>query len=110
MKKMLGMLGMLGVIAAILFALLQHFGIFATPDILKIVLAAIGVYLGFTAVMGRETTEFMVAALILAAGTTALAILPFVGKLLQTVFGHLTILVAPAALVVAFKVIYAKLK
>ena len=54
MKKMLGYVGMGAVLAAVLLALLSHFGIWATPDFMKVALAIAGVYIGFINISKAE--------------------------------------------------------
>ena len=71
------------------------------------ILIVLGLVIGFLNVTERESTPFLVAAIALVITTGALSGLgEFLGGILTAILRYVTILVAPAAIVVAFKQIW----
>lgn len=85
-------------------------GLIAIPNA-ALILAILGLIVGFLNITVRETTEFLVASIALillgAAGLSAIAI---VGPIIAAILANIAAFVAPAALVVAIKAIYALAK
>jgi|GEM_PF-5995387 len=78
-------------------------------NIVTTVLVVFGVFLGLMNIKKGESVPFMVAALVIAGGATALSVLPYVGEWVQIIFGRIAALVIPAAIIVAIAVAYQKL-
>lgn len=72
------------------------------------VVPVIGAFLGFYAI--RDTKAFLLAGLALLGAKWGLSHLPVLGNLVQDFAQNLTILVAPAMLIVAIRSIYHELK
>lgn len=107
MAKKVGELAFLGGAAiAILAALLPLEGYLGNVRLLLVVL---GLAVGLLNVTGRESTDFLIAAVALltanAAGET-LKMIPWVGAFLQNAVGNLGVFVVPAAVIVALKAVY----
>ncbi len=91
-----------GVTIAILAGLLN-----LTSGAAILVLVILGLIVGFLNITQEETVGFLVAAIaLIVAGTAKLSVIPVVGALLQAVLSNITVLVAPAAIVVGLKEVY----
>lgn len=91
-----------GVGVAILAGLLN-----LTGGVAILILVFLGLIVGFLNITQKETTAFLVAAIaLMAAGTANISVIPVVGELLQAVLSNITVLVAPAAIVVGLKEVY----
>jgi hypothetical protein len=96
-------------LAGVLIAVIA--GLFA--DILKVetatlILAVLGLVIGFLNVTAKEVTEFLIAAIaLLLAGVAnvSVSLIPYVGTYLQAILVNLTTFSAFAAVVVAIKAI-----
>ena len=96
-----------GVLIAVLAALIKDF---LPEDTTTLILVLLGLIVGFLNVNAKETVEFLVAAIALmaaGAGAANLAIIPGIGTYLAGILKFILAFVAPAAVVVAFKAIYA---
>lgn len=71
-----------------------------------VVMIILGLFIGAINITAKEDTLFLLASITLIFATNSLFLLPWVGDLLQKVFGYLVYLVAPAATLVAFGVFY----
>ena len=72
------------------------------------VLIILGLIVGFMNITAKETTEFLVATIaLMAVGTGGLSAIPSAGAILTAILKNLVVFVAPAALIVALKAIYA---
>ncbi len=92
-----------GVVVAILAGLAS-----LTGDLPVLVLVLLGLVVGILNISVKETTDFLVAAVaLIVAGTANISVIPMVGALLQAVLGNITVFVAPAAIVIALKDVYA---
>ena len=88
----------LAIVAGILF-------MGADPTITTI-LVILGLIVGFLNVKAKETTEFLVVAVVLVvAGGANLGIIPVIGSYLQSIVAYIVVFVAPAAIVVALKAV-----
>lgn len=77
--------------------------------IVTTILVVFGIILGLFNIKQKESVPFMVAALVIAGGATALAVLPYVGECVQILFSRIATLVIPAAIIVAIAVAYQKI-
>ncbi len=95
-----------GVLIAFLAALMQNV---IPVDTTAIILVVLGIIVGFMNITAKETDEFLIAAIALMVAGALPAISTISGDLgiyLNAILGNITIFVAPAVLVVAFKTIY----
>ncbi|MEE8522552.1 MAG: hypothetical protein V3T72_01370, partial [Thermoanaerobaculia bacterium] len=88
-----------GVVIAVLAA-------FVTFDWVWILLAILGLVVGFLNVSAAESRGFLIAAIGLLMSTTALQGLPTIGELLTTILSNLAAFISPALLVVALKSLF----
>lgn len=88
-----------GVVIAVLAA-------FVTFDWVWILLAVLGLVVGFLNVSAAEGRGFVIAAIGLLMSTTALQGLPAIGELLTTILSNLAAFISPALLVVALKSLF----
>lgn len=105
MEKMIGkwafIIGVLLAIVAGIIPALQT----ATVGWAFIVL---GLVIGFLNVTEKETTEFLIAAIaLMTIGAAGLAALNYIGGYITAILANIVTIVAPAALVVAIKSVYA---
>ena len=89
-------------------------GLFAEASgVLVTVLVILGLIVGFLNISDKEVNRFLVASIALILSGLAgdfLAMVPAIGDLLQRIVSNFMILVAPAAIVVSVKAIYALAK
>ena len=98
----------LGVLIAIIAGLAAGSIDAATQGYLAIVLVILGLVVGFLNIGAKEVTDFLIAAIALVAvGAANLATIPWIGGYLASMVLYIAAFVAPAALVVALKAIYA---
>lgn len=71
------------------------------------VLAVLGIIVGLLNISLREEVPFLVASLVLIVAASSLTVLPFIGEWLGKILSYLIAFVAPAAIIVALKEIYA---
>jgi hypothetical protein len=71
------------------------------------ILAVLGIIVGLLNISLREEVPFLVAALVLIVAANSLAVLPFIGEWLGKILNYVVAFVAPAAVIVALKEIYA---
>ena len=76
---------------------------------IALALVVLGLAVGFLNVTAAESTPFLVAAIALGmgSGVVSMGVIPYIGPYLQGIFTLVSVFVAPAALVVAIKTIYA---
>jgi len=114
MAKSMGTKVAAGVILlALLFGILEAVGVIdvtAYVGVVSVILVIGGLAIGIMNIKGAESVPFMVAALVVAGGATALAVLPLVGDAVQIIFTRLALVVIPAAVVVALMTIHKKIK
>jgi len=71
-------------------------------------LIVLGLVIGFLNVTEKETTAFLIAAIaLMTVGAAGLAALGYIGGYVQAILANIVTIVAPAALVVAIKSVYA---
>ena len=92
----------IGILLAIIAGLVPAW---QTPTITWI-LVVIGLVVGLLNIQAKETTEFLVAAITLLIVGSAGAI-PALGVIVLSILANIVAIVAPAALIVALKAIYA---
>ncbi|MBN2095194.1 MAG: hypothetical protein JW727_04045 [Candidatus Aenigmarchaeota archaeon] len=78
----------------------------------RLVLVLLGILVGFLNISDKETTDFLVAAAALLltgilTGTAGLNTLPYIGYYIGAILPNISTFVAPAAIIVALKAIYA---
>ncbi len=79
-----------------------------TEGSINALLVVLGIVVGLTTVTEKETTPFLVAAVaLIVAGTVAFSTIPFVGALIGSIVGFIGVFVAPAAVIIAVKAVYA---
>lgn len=81
----------------------------AQNNVVVIILIILGLLIGFLNITAKETTLFLVAtiALIVVGSVFAPLTLLSIGKFLNQILGYVATLMAPAAVVVAFKALWA---
>ncbi len=95
-----------GVIIAILVGLVPLDA--ATTGYATLVMVVLGLIVGFLNIADKETTPFLIAAIaLLAAGNGGLSLIPAVGSYITNILNNIVAFVAPAAIVVALKAVYA---
>ena len=111
MAKKMGELAFLGGVAIAILAALP-----VTREYLnnvQLLLVVLGLIVGYLNVTSKETSDFLIAAVALLAAASAkgtLDVLPWVGQFLGTVVANIAVFVAPAAVFVALKGVYALAK
>lgn len=70
-------------------------------------LVVLGLIVGFLNITGKEITPFLIASIALILTTSALSALPLIGIYLTPIMDNVKIFVAPAAIVIALKAIFA---
>lgn len=71
-------------------------------------LVVLGVVVGLTTVTEKETTPFLVAAVaLIVAGSVGFVAVPWIGSLISAIVGFIGVFVAPAAVIIAVKAVYA---
>lgn len=97
----------IGLIIAVVIALIPQLR--GTEAV--VILVILGVIVGFLNITAKETTGFLVAALVLLMASSAIALtltaIPTIGPVLGVMFGSFLTFVAPAAIIVAIKTIIA---
>ena len=98
----------LGVLIAIIAGLAAGALDVATQGYVGIILVILGLVVGFLNISAKEVNDFLIASIALVAvGAANLTAIPMVGGYLATMVLYIAAFVAPAALVVALKAIYA---
>ena len=99
----------LGVLIAIVAGLALGAGVLGDlGQYVAIILVILGLVVGFLNIGAKEVTDFLIAAIALVAvGAANLATIPAIGTYLASMLSYVAAFVAPAALVVALKAIYA---
>ena len=105
-------LGELAFLAFVVIAILAGLATFAIPadqlSIVTAVLVVLGVIVGLLNVSEKETTPFLVAAIaLLVAGTASFGVLGGAGTVIENILNFIGAFVAPAAVIVAIKAVYA---
>lgn len=101
---------MVGFFGAILVGLLVGLGAFEMGVVLTTILIISGIVIGLINIVDSESIPLMVAALVIGGGAGILSTLPWLGELIASVLSALAMVILPAAVVVAFKVIMQKAK
>lgn len=90
----------IGVILAVLFG-------FVVWEPVILILAILGLIVGFINIGTKETKEFLIATIaLLVVGAAGLQLISVVGTYIQSILSNIVAFVAPAALVVALKTVY----
>ena len=101
----------IGVLIAVVVSLLTVSNQLA--GLLVLLLVVLGLIVGFLNVTEKESTPFLVAAAaLLITGTTgdSLKIIPYIGVYLQNIVSNIAVFVAPAAILVSVRAIWALAK
>lgn len=109
MKKSIGAWAfIIGLVVAALIALV---GASATPTWALVLLAVLGIVVGFMNVTEKEVVPFLVASiawlLAFQSLSAVVAGIPLVGAEISAFFALITVFIAPAAAIVAFKALFA---
>jgi len=107
MDKKLGHYAFLvGIVLAIIAGLFETA---IAPSIATLILVLLGLIVGFLNITGKETTPFLIAAIaLLAAGGARLDVIGYgIGGIMVSIIQNISVFVAPAAIIVALKAIYA---
>ena len=94
-------IGRLAFILGVIIAIAAGLGV-SVPQV-PLVLAILGLVVGFLNVGGRESNNFLIAGIALSASAGSLAVLPEVGSYVTAIAGNVAVFVGPALLVVALK-------
>ena len=105
-------LGSWAFILGVLIAIIAGLGMSALDMTMQgyvaVVLVILGLVVGFLNIGAKEVNEFLIAAIALAVmGAANLTAIPLIGGFLGQMLMYVAVFVAPAALVVALKAIYA---
>ncbi len=105
-------LGELAFLAFVIIAVLAGLATIAVPmaqmGVVLAVLVVLGVIVGLLNVSEKETTPFLVAAVaLLVAGTASFSALGTAGEVISNILAFIGAFVAPAAVIVALKAVYA---
>ena len=101
---------MVGFFGAILIGLLVGLGAFEMGVVLTTILIISGIVIGLINIVDSESIPLMVAALVIGGGAGILSTLPWIGEPIASILSALAMVILPAAVVVAFKVIMQKAK
>jgi len=100
-------IGSYSFIVGVVVAILAGLGSL-TGDLPVLILVLLGLIVGLLNIPVKKTTDFLVASVaLIVAGTANISVIPMAGEILQGALANLTVFVAPAAIVVALKDIYA---
>lgn len=92
-----------GIIIAIITAIFP-----AEQGLVTAFLVIAGLAIGFLNITGKEVKSFLIASIaLLVAGTANMSAIPVIGSFLESVLNNISVLVAPAAIVVAIAAIWA---
>ena len=97
----------IGVIIAIVAGIFERA---IKPETATLILVVLGIIVGFMNVSAKETTSFLVAAIaLLIAGTANVDIISVagLGGILSAILSNIAVFVAPAAIVVAVRTVFA---
>jgi hypothetical protein len=95
------------IVIAILAGLASAVAVFDATWI-AIILVILGLIVGILNISEKETSSFLIAAIaLLVAGASSFSILGGVGEAVAKILGFIAIAVAPAAVIVALKAVYA---
>ncbi len=106
-KKKKGVIGKWAFSIALLVAIIAGLAEPAGNTTISWVLVVLGLIIGLLNITAKEVSTFLIAAIALVLTTTSLSIIPALGMYLQAVLVNVAVFVAPAAVVVALKAIYA---
>jgi len=101
------------VIIAVIAGLVAGYGALADASVwVTLALVVLGVVVGFLNVSEKETTAFLIAAIALtiANNATAWITIPAIGAYITSILGFIAAFVAPAAVIVAIKAVWAMAK
>ena len=106
-KKGLEIYGHWIFLLGIFIAIVAGIAVQADPTVTWI-LAILGIIVGLLNISLREEVPFLVAAIVLVIASNSLGVLPFLGEtIISPILQYIVAFVAPAAIVVALKEIYA---
>ena len=94
-------IGRLAFILGVIIAIAAGVGVSA-PQV-PLVLAILGLIIGFLNIGGRESNNFLIAGIALSASAGSLSVLPEVGVYVTAIASNVAVFVGPALLVVALK-------
>jgi len=103
---------LLCIIVAVLAGLATPWLAAATAGYIAILLVVLGIIIGLTTISEKEVTAFLITALVFVVASTAPftpidAVAAPLGTMLNKVVQNIAVFIAPAALIVAFKAVYA---
>ena len=102
---------LIGVLLAVVFGLFPPLQLGLDTATILAVLVLLGIVVGLLNVTAKETTGFLLAALtLIVSGAVSFTALPYVGRQLSDILAYIAFLVAPAAVIVALKTVFALAK
>lgn len=99
------MLGLVGVVGA---GIGTGLGWFELGTVGAIVMLVLGILIGLLNITQKEYIAVMVAGLVIGASSLGLSFLPVLGTVLEAILQNVALLVLPATIVVALRVVYEK--
>jgi len=107
-EKIGGWAFILGVVIAIIAGLASGALDAVSAGYVTLALVVLGLIVGFLNIGDKEVNDFLIAAIaVVLLGTANLAVIPLIGIFLASMVLNVAAFVAPAALVVALKAVYA---
>ena len=95
----------IGVVLAIVLGLFGAYIGYTTE--ITYIMIILGLIVGFYNVTRKETVNFLIVAIaLLVAGGIGLEMLPVIGTYVGGILSHITVFIAPAAILVALKAVY----
>lgn len=102
---------LIGVLLAVVFGLFSPLQLGLDTSTVLAVLVVLGIVVGLLNITVKETTGFLLAALaLIVSGAVSFTALPVVGRQLSDILVYISFLVAPAAVIIALKTVYALAK
>lgn len=103
---------LLCIIVAVLAGLAAPWLVASTAAYVAILLVVLGIIIGLTTITEKEVTAFLITAIVfVVAGTAAFtpinAVAAPIGTILNAIVANVAVFMAPAALIVGFKAVYA---
>jgi len=111
MKKASWILFLVGIIGAVILGLLEGSNLWMNvPEWIGVLFVLVGISIGVLNITNKESVPFMISVLVIAGGAIALAVIPVIGDLIQTIFGRIAQVAIPAGITVALITLYHKSK
>jgi hypothetical protein len=109
-SKVMGLVGfwsfIIGLVIALVLGIIGAFSTGMDTSWIIIVLIILGIIIGFNNITAKEVSTLLLAIFALIVVGNVFDPLPFIGKFISTVLHYVTVLVAPAAVIVAIKALW----